>query len=85
MSKTIAGREIDLNEEGYLTDFSQWTEEVGQAIAEEEGIALTDRHWEVIRYLQEAHQKQEALSIRGPANVAPFPSRSSTRCSRKGR
>ena len=73
MSKTIAGREIDLNEEGYLTDFSQWTEQVGQAIAEEEGIALTDRHWEVIRYLQEAHQKQEALSIRGLGKRGPVP------------
>ena len=56
---------IDLNEEGYLTNFSQWTKEVGVNIATDNEIELTDRHWEVIDYLQDKHTKEEALSIRG--------------------
>lgn len=56
---------VDLNEEGYLTNFSQWNKEVGNAIANENEITMTDRHWEVVDYLQGKHTKEEALSIRG--------------------
>ncbi|MBC8385486.1 MAG: TusE/DsrC/DsvC family sulfur relay protein [Candidatus Cloacimonetes bacterium] len=52
-TKEIAGNTIDVNEEGYLTDLGQWNETVAESIAKEEGIEqLTDRHWEVIKYLQ---------------------------------
>ena len=33
MKKTIAGTEIDVNEEGYLTNASQWNEAIAAAIA----------------------------------------------------
>lgn len=56
---------VDLNEEGYLTNFSQWNKEVGNAIANDNEITMTDRHWEVVDYLQDKHNKEEALSIRG--------------------
>ena len=65
MKKLIAQREIDVNEEGYLTDFSQWSREVGLELASEKDITLTDRHWEVIDYLHEKHHNEEPLSIRG--------------------
>jgi len=56
---------INRNEQGYLTDFSQWTKEVGTEIGKENDIEMTDQHWKVIDYLQEKHNKDEALSIRG--------------------
>ena len=65
MKKIIANQEIDVNEEGYLTDFSQWSKEVGETLASEQGIDMSDKHWEVVDYLQEKHNKEEALSIRG--------------------
>ncbi len=65
MKKVIANREIDVNEEGYLLDFSQWDKEVGEYLAEEQGISMSDKHWEVIQYLQDKEQSGEALSIRG--------------------
>jgi len=65
MKKVIANKEIDVNEEGYLVDFSQWDKEVGKSIADECNIALTDRHWEVIEYIHDKHRKEEPLSIRG--------------------
>ena len=64
MEKTIAGKTITVNEEGYLTDFKQWDEKVGEAIAAEAEIILSPRHWEVIKYLQNEQQNQVALSIR---------------------
>jgi tRNA 2-thiouridine synthesizing protein E len=64
MEKTIAGKAITVNEEGYLTDFSQWDEKVGEALATEASITLTPRHWEVLKYLQNEQKNQVALSIR---------------------
>lgn len=65
MEKLISQRTISVNEEGYLTDFSQWTKEIGEEIAKEQDIAMTDRHWEVIDYIHDKFQKEEPLSIRG--------------------
>ena len=64
MEKEIAGKMIKVNDEGYLTDFSQWTKEIGEAIAAENNITMTPRHWEVIAYLQNEHKNNVALSIR---------------------
>lgn len=64
MDTIIAGKNIAVNEEGYLTDFSQWTREIGENIAAEANITLTPRHWEVINYLQDAYRKEIPLSIR---------------------
>ena len=64
METLIAGKSITVNEEGYLTDFSQWNKEVAEELATEVSIVLTPRHWEVLSYLQNEHLKQSALSIR---------------------
>ena len=65
MKKNIAGTEIDVNEEGYLTDASQWNEQIAAVIATEEGIgALTDAHMKVVNYLREQQAKGAALTIR---------------------
>jgi TusE/DsrC/DsvC family sulfur relay protein len=64
METLIAGKSITVNEEGYLTDFSQWNKEVAEELATEASIVLTPRHWEVLSYLQNEHLKQSALSIR---------------------
>ena len=64
MEKTIAGKTLTVNEEGYLTDFIQWDEKVGEALAAEANISLSARHWEILKYLQNEHNNQVALSIR---------------------
>lgn len=65
METQFARIKVNVNEEGYLTDFSQWTPQVGEQIAEAEGIELTPRHWDIIKWLQEQVQAEKALSIRG--------------------
>jgi tRNA 2-thiouridine synthesizing protein E len=65
MKKLIANREIEVNEEGYLTDFQQWDKEICKCLADEHCISMTEKHWEVIEYLQDKHIKEEPLSIRG--------------------
>lgn len=65
MTKNIAGQDIDVNEEGYLTDMGQWSEAVAEAIAAEEGVGpLGEAHWKVLRHLREQQAKGAALTIR---------------------
>ena len=50
-TKTIAGIEVQVNDEGFLTNAAEWTKEIAVEIAKEEGIAeLTDTHWKVIDF-----------------------------------
>ncbi len=64
-TKTYAGVNIEVNDEGYMTDSSQWTKEVANGIAKEEGIELTDKHFEVIEYIRNKVEAGESLTIRG--------------------
>jgi tRNA 2-thiouridine synthesizing protein E len=62
--KTYAGVTVDVNDEGYFTNPSQWTKEIAVEIAKEEGIVLTEKHFAIIEYLRNKHNKGETLSIR---------------------
>jgi TusE/DsrC/DsvC family sulfur relay protein len=56
---TYAGRDVQLNDEGFLIDSTQWTPEVGEAIANDAGIdPLTNRHWQVITFCREDAAKE---------------------------
>jgi tRNA 2-thiouridine synthesizing protein E len=62
--KVLASKTIDVNEEGYMTNPQQWDEDIAKGIAEELGIKLTDKHFEVINYLRGKHDAGEVLTIR---------------------
>lgn len=64
MEAVLAGIKVITTDDGYLTDFSQWNKDIGNEIAKNEGIEMTDRHWEVINWIQEQVKVGIALSIR---------------------
>ena len=64
MEKMIAQKSVSVNAEGYLTDFSQWTKEIGEEIAKENELVLTPKHWEVIDYIQKEFKSETPLTIR---------------------
>ena len=64
MESVLAGIKVDLSDDGYLKDMSQWNEDIAREIAEEVGIELTPKHFEVINYLREKTAAKEALTIR---------------------
>jgi tRNA 2-thiouridine synthesizing protein E len=66
--KVIAGVTVDVSDEGYLTDPSQWTKEIAIEIAKEEGIGLTEKHFAILDYLREKQKKGETLTIRAVGN-----------------
>lgn len=61
---TIAGLNIDQNEEGYLTDSKQWNKEVAAEIAKEEEIELTEKHFELLNFLREKYEEGLDITIR---------------------
>ncbi len=62
--KTIAGKSILVNDEGYMTDASQWDHDVAKELAKEDGIELTDKHFEVLEFLRATNEKGDTLTIR---------------------
>ena len=65
MESNIAGVILDVTEDGYLNDFSQWNREIGLEIAKNAEIEMTDRHWEVINWIQEQVKAEKTLTVRG--------------------
>ncbi|MBE2229654.1 MAG: TusE/DsrC/DsvC family sulfur relay protein [Chitinophagaceae bacterium] len=64
MEKVIAGKTIHVNEEGFMTDFKEWDNTIGEALAAENELSLSPRHWEVLTYLQNEWKNEVPLSIR---------------------
>ena len=60
--KTIAGVNLEVSDDGYLVDPSQWTEEIAKEIAKEENIELNDKHFEIIKFIRE--NADSGLTIR---------------------
>lgn len=49
--KTIAGKTVQVNDEGFMTNPAEWTQEIAVEMAKEEGIAeLTATHWQIIDF-----------------------------------
>ena len=66
--KIIAGVTVDVNEEGYFTNPAQWTRELALEMGREEGIHLTDKHYDVLEFLRDRYSKGENLTIRSVGN-----------------
>lgn len=53
-TQTIAGSEVEVDEQGFLQKPEQWNEAIARQIATENGIdPLTDRHMQVIQFMRD--------------------------------
>ena len=57
-STTIAGRQIDVNDEGFLLDPDDWTEDLGAEFARLIGVEMTEDHWKLVTYLRQDYKAQ---------------------------
>jgi len=55
MSYEINGKTVETDANGYLKNVEDWNEDVARYIADEEGVELTDKHWDLINYLREEY------------------------------
>lgn len=53
----LEGKNIEIDEEGYLINLGDWNENIAEAFAKKEGIELTPSHWEVINFLREYYDE----------------------------
>lgn len=51
------GKEIDTDAQGYLKNVDDWHEELVPILAKEEGIELTESHWEVVHFVRDFYQE----------------------------
>lgn len=61
-SMTVASTEVQVNEEGFMTEYAEWTEAVGAALAANIGVEMTAAHWDVIRFLRSDYSEQGATA-----------------------
>ncbi len=68
---TIAGREVHLDDEGFMTEPNEWTEEMAAFLASQIGIDLAEDHWKVIRFLRSDFAEQgETATLRRVTTLA---------------
>jgi len=56
-TQAIAGLNLEVDAEGFLTNPNDWNREIAEAMAAELGIELTPRHWEVIEFCRKDFQE----------------------------
>ena len=49
----VAGQCLALDKHGYLANLQDWNEQVAEAFARLENIALTSAHWEVVYFVRQ--------------------------------
>ncbi len=55
MSLEINGKTVEITANGYLVNHEDWSKDLARHIAEEEGVELTDKHWDLMNYLREEY------------------------------
>ena len=62
-TKTICGKTVQVNDEGFMTNPAEWDKDIAVELAKEEGIAqLSEAHWKVIEFCR----KEGAASGKAP-------------------
>ena len=73
---TIAGRDVQVDAEGFMTEYDEWTEDLGRELAGNIGIDLTNDHWTVINFLRSDYADQhETATLRRVTKVGGIPTK----------
>ena len=71
---TIGQRSVSVDPEGFLTEYSEWDQDLATALASLIGITLTDAHWKAIRFLRQDYADQgETATLRRVSTVGDIP------------
>jgi TusE/DsrC/DsvC family sulfur relay protein len=73
---TIAGQEVQVDDEGYLTEYDEWTEDIGKELASNIGLELNDERLAVVKFLREDYkEKGQTATTRRVDKVGGFPTK----------
>ena len=71
---TIAGHKVAVNDEGFLTDPNQWTDDLGTELARLIGIEMTPEHWKLVHFLRDDYARQgETATLRRVSTQTGIP------------
>ena len=60
-TRTICGMTIQVNDEGFMTNPSEWNKDIAVELAKEEGVGeLTPAHWKIIEFCRQTAAKSGA-------------------------
>ena len=76
-SREIAGKMIEFDEDGFMANHQEWSEEVAESLAADLGIKpLSEGHWKVIRFCREDFAAQgDAPTLRRITKVGGVPTK----------
>jgi TusE/DsrC/DsvC family sulfur relay protein len=73
---SIAGRDIHVDQEGFLAVYGEWNDDLAKHLAAQIGIDLTDAHWKAIRFLRADYAAQgETATLRRVSVVGGIPTK----------
>ena len=55
----VNGKQIEVDEEGYLSNLNEWEKDIAEVMAKEDNIELSDDHWEIINFLREYYEEYQ--------------------------
>ncbi len=53
MAFDFNGSSIETTANGYLVNVDDWSKGLGEAIAKEEGVELSEKHWDLLDFLRD--------------------------------
>ncbi len=72
----INGHEIHVDDEGFMTEYEEWSEDLGRSLAAQIGIEMTDERWQAIRFLRsDFPERGETATLRRVATVGGLPTK----------
>lgn len=70
----IAGKPVNVNEEGFMTVYDEWDDEIAKTLAAQIDVELTEEHWKIIKFLRADFKKEgETATSRRTQMVGGFP------------
>lgn len=72
----LDGHTVHVNEEGFLTEYDEWDEDLARVLAARIGIALTDAHWQAIHFLRADYKEHgETATLRRVTMLGGIPTK----------
>ncbi len=59
MAYEVNGQTVECDEEGYITNLSEWSKELAEIIAKKEDLEMNDDRWEVVNFLREYYDEYQ--------------------------
>jgi TusE/DsrC/DsvC family sulfur relay protein len=72
----LNGHSVHVDDEGFLTVYDEWDEDLAKTLAANIGVDLTDEHWTVLRFLRQDFAEQgETATIRRVSTLGGVPTK----------